>query len=293
MKEIFFNHIKVQKRYSKHTLLAYQNDINGLEKFLETEFETTLLKATFDMMRSWVVDMVDKKLSKNSIHRKISSAKSFYKYLIKEGVLSKSPLQGLMLPKKDRDLPVFLTEKQTHQLEDDIVFPNTFTGCRDHLIMELFYQTGIRLSELVQLKTQDVNVEQGVIKVLGKRNKERIIPIHEALVVLIEAYMNEREKINVEEDASTLFLITEKGKGVYAKLVYRVVNKYIQKVSTAKKKSPHVLRHTFATHMLNNGADINAIKELLGHASLSSTQVYTHNTIEKIINIHKQAHPRA
>ncbi len=236
--------------------------------------------------------MMNKKLSKNSIHRKISSAKSFYKFLLKEGYISINPVQGLILPKKERNLPVFLTEKQINHFVDDISFPKNFNGYRDHLMIEMFYQTGIRLSELVNLETKNVDLIQDTIKVIGKRNKERIIPIQNGLKTLINIYVN--EKANLKSIASPkYFFVTEKGSAIYSKLVYRVVNKYIQQVSTAKKKSPHVLRHTFATHMLNNGADINAIKELLGHASLSATQIYTHNTIEKMINIHKKAHPRA
>lgn len=292
MKERFLNYIKTQRRYSEHTLTAYQHDLDQLENFLLRDFDSTLLQATNDMLRSWIVALLEERYSRASIQRKASSAKSFYNYLVDQGLMEKSPAALLRLPKKSQKLPEFLVEKQITGLLDDIPFPETFEGVRDKLILELFYQTGIRLSELVYLTTDNIDQYNQTIKVRGKRNKDRIIPVHHTLISGIEKYLQVRKDVLKDNFSSYLF-VTKKGEAIYPKLIYRVVNHYLHLVSTASKKSPHVLRHTFATHMLNNGADINAVKELLGHASLSATQVYTHNTIDKLKSIYKQAHPRA
>lgn len=291
MKNSFFNYIEYQKRYSAHTLTSYKNDLNQLEKYLDENYEETLDEVTYPMIRSWVVSLIEQGYSTTSIHRKISCIKAFYNYLQKSEYISGNPARNVQLPKNPKKLPVFLTEGQTHHLLDEISFPDNFEGIRDQAILELLYSTGVRVSELVNLDEDDVDFSSGTIKVTGKRKKQRIIPVSERLLRIIKKYQQEKS-IQFENTLTHLFVNTN-GKRVYVKLVYRIVNKYLKQVSTAEKRSPHVLRHTFATHMLNNGADINAIKELLGHASLSATQVYTHNTIDRIKSIYKHAHPRA
>ncbi len=291
MKNRFFSYIEYQKRYSAHTLTSYKNDLDQLEKYLDENYEETLDEVTYPMIRSWVVSLIEQDYSTTSIHRKISCIKAFYNYLQKSEYISRNPARNVQLPKNPKKLPVFLTESQTHHLLDEISFPDNFEGIRDQAILELLYSTGVRVSELVNLDEDDVDFSSGTIKVTGKRKKQRIIPVSERLLRIIKKYQQEKS-IQFENTLTYLF-VNNNGKRVYAKLVYRIVNKYLKQVSTAEKKSPHVLRHTFATHMLNNGADINAIKELLGHASLSATQVYTHNTIDRIKSIYKHAHPRA
>lgn len=292
MKEAFLHYIKTQRKYSLHTLKAYELDLTTLENFLKTDFDSALTDASIDMIRSWVVALLDEGYSRVTIHRKVSSVKSFYNYLVSVGTFAHNPAALVKIPGKGKKLPVFLSERQTVMLTEATEFSDDFAGCRDRLIIEMFYQTGIRRAELVALDEAQIDFYDQTIKVTGKRNKQRVIPVQIKLVRLIRDYLKLRNQV-VKDNTNTYLFVTSKGNPVYPKLVYRVVNKYLQYVSTASKKSPHVLRHTFATHMLNNGADINAVKELLGHASLSATQVYTHNTIDKIKSIYKQAHPRA
>lgn len=292
MKEAFLNHIKTQRRYSLHTINAYRNDLNQLEAFLHADFESVFLEANTDMIRSWVVNLFDSGVSKTTIHRKVSSIKSFYHFLIREDQIKVNPVLLVHLPRKEKKLPVFLVERQTDFLIDEVVFSSDFKGLRDKLILKLLYYTGMRRAELISLTDSSFSVESKYVKVMGKRRKERIIPLSDEVIDDVNAYVCVRDEFfNGEiEDA---FFVTEKGGIVYPNLIYRIVKAYLSQVSTASKKSPHVLRHTFATQMLNNGADINAVKELLGHASLAATQVYTHNTIDKIKSIYKSAHPRA
>lgn len=288
---IFCDYLEHQKRYSKHTITAYKKDLTQFQNFINTEYETLLfdeVKASF--IRSWIVSLIEDEVSPRTINRKISSLKSFYKYLLKNSVVSNNPLLKVVSPKTSKRLPVFIKESEIENLFTNINFNNDYEGVRDKLILEIFYATGARLSELIELKTSSINYHNNTIKVLGKRNKERVIPIANNIIYLLKNYLKEREKLASKEPY--LFL-TKVGKKLYPKLVYGIVNSYLSQITTASKKSPHVLRHTFATHMLNNGADLNTIKELLGHANLSATQVYTHNTIEKLKNIHKQAHPKA
>lgn len=287
----FCDFITHQKRYSHHTVNAYKKDLEQFQLYIDTEYETTLfneVKSSF--IRSWIVSLIESENSARTINRKISSLKSFYKYLLKNKLVETNPLLKIVTPKTSKRLPVFVGEQEINELLENIKFENNFEGVRDKLILELFYATGSRLSELIELKISSVDFSNNAIKVLGKRNKERIIPIGKNITNLIKNYLIEREKLVSEE---TFLFLTKIGKKLYPKLVYGIVNSYLSKVTTINKKSPHVLRHTFATHMLNNGADLNSIKELLGHANLSATQVYTHNTIEKLKNIHKQAHPKA
>lgn len=291
MKNDFFNYIEYQKRYSAHTLTSYRIDLGQFEEYLAKSYEEDLSTATYPMIRSWVVKLIEDGYLTTSIHRKISCVKAFYNFLHKQKILFGNPARNIQLPKNPKKLPVFLTETQTVRLLDDITFPDDFEGKRDKAILELLYSTGIRVSELVTIDEKDIDFSSRAIKVTGKRKKQRIIPVPDYLLRIIKNYKQQKEQLG--ENTLPQLFVTKKGKKIYSKLIYRIVNKYLKQVSTSEKKSPHVLRHTFATHMLNNGADINAIKELLGHASLSATQVYTHNTVERIKSIYKHAHPRA
>ncbi len=287
----FCDYLLHQKRYSPHTITAYKKDLTQFNQFLLSDFDITDIKTVNSpIIRSWIVHLIENEISARTINRKISTLKSFYKYLLKNKEIETNPLSKVVTPKTSKRLPVFVGETDMHNLFSAVKFENDFEGVRDKLILELFYSSGIRLSELVNLRINSINFNNATIKVIGKRNKERIIPFGDKVKNTITEYLKERE--NLSSMTSTLFL-TKKGEIIYPKLVYRIVNHYLGTVTTASKKSPHVLRHTFATHMLNNGADLNAIKEILGHANLSATQVYTHNTIEKLKNIHKQAHPKA
>ncbi len=292
MKKTFLNHIKSQKNYAQHTLTAYQKDLDFLEGYLKNTFEAELEDANSDMLRSWLVDMAEGRYSRSTIQRKVSAAKSFYNFLNHRGIIESNPAKLIKVPGKEKKLPVFLTERQTELLTSDQQFPDDFIGLRDRLIVEVLYQTGMRRAELVGLKNHHVDLSGASVKITGKGNKQRIIPLNKNLLSLVNKYTSLKNDV-CSQNTTDSFFVTRKGEAIYSKLVYRVVNHYLQQVSTATKKSPHVLRHTFATHMLNNGADINAVKEILGHSSLAATQVYTHNTIDKIKSIYKQAHPRA
>ncbi len=287
----FCDYIQHQKRYSHHTVVAYKNDLEQFVQYAHLAFAVNeWSEINTSIIRSWIVALIEEGNTSTTINRKISSLKSFYKYMMKNGLVATNPLLKVVVPKTSKRLPVFVNENEINQLFSNIEFEDTFEGQRDKLIMELFYLTGIRLTELINLKISDVNTYNLTIKVLGKRNKERVIPITSEFIKLFQSYLVYRDEIPA--DSNYVFL-TERGKKIYEKLVYRIVNNYLSLVTTADKKSPHVIRHTFATHMLNRGAELNTIKEILGHASLSATQVYTHNTIEKLKTIYKQAHPRA
>ena len=284
----FIHYLKVEKRYSENTLLAYQKDITQFSSFIEQHYGLLFSFVKHIHIRSYIVELMNSNISNRSVCRKISSIKSLYKFLKKNDIISQSPLANVQLPKVSKRLPSFVKQKEILLLGDRSFFPDDFFGFRDYLMIRLFYQTGMRLSELTNLKDSDINSDS--IKVLGKRNKERLIPISLEFSKLIEQYKmfknNEFEKVN------QYLIVSDSGNKVYEKFVYRKVNYYIGIVSSIDKKSPHILRHTFATHMLNNGADLNTIKEILGHENLSATQVYTHNSFEKLKNIHQQAHPR-
>ena len=284
----FIHYLKVEKRYSENTLSAYQKDITQFSSFIEQNYELLFSFVKHIHIRSYIVELMNSNISNRSVCRKISSIKSLYKFLKKNDIVSQSPLANVQLPKVSKRLPSFVKQKEILLLGDRSFFSDDFFGFRDYLMIRLFYQTGMRLSELTNLKDSDINSDS--INVLGKRNKERLIPISLEFSKLIEQYKmfknNEFEKVN------EYLIVSDSGNKVYEKFVYRKVNYYIGIVSSIDKKSPHILRHTFATHMLNNGADLNAIKEILGHENLSATQVYTHNSFEKLKNIHEQAHPR-
>ena len=284
----FLEYLKIEKRYSSHTVLSYETDLNQFDDYLINSYESVLFKdVNLTHLRSYMVALLELQLAKSSVARKISSIKSFYKFLKKEQVIQSSPIQLLETPKIDKRLPAFLKEDEMINLFDEIKFEDSFGGLRDKLLLALFYQTGIRLSELIGLKNQDIRNQE--IKVLGKRNKERIIPISDTIAQLIKKYLDLKTQSLFKSNS---FFVSDQGNKLYDKFVYRKVNYYLSMVSSKQKKSPHVLRHTFATHMLNNGANLNAIKEILGHENLSATQVYTHNTFQKLKSIHKQSHPR-
>ena len=284
----FIEYISKQKRYSYHTVLGYKTDLLDFSDYCHKYFKISIQQVSHREVRSWFSQLMDDGFKPRTIHRKSSSLKSFFKYLIIQGAVLQSPMDLVPLPKLGKQLPKFVEEKSLDVLLNEIDFPQSFEGKRDKLIIDLFYQTGIRKAELISLTIDDVNFHLKQIKVLGKRNKDRIIPISCSLSETIKEYLTYR-KPSLESN----LLITIKGKALYPKLVYNIVNENLSKVTTLSKKSPHVLRHSFATHMLNNGAELNSIKELLGHVNLAATQIYTHNSLEKIKSIYKQAHPRA
>lgn len=287
-KDGFLEFIQYEKRASKHTLVAYSNDIKQFVTYLSTTYEITkIAEVNHTIIRSWIVSLMEQKISPRSVNRKITTLKTFYKFLLRQSIVTENPMLKILSPKTSKRLPVFIEKEKMDTLLDDTVFGDDFEGQRNKLIIELFYATGIRLSELINLKQSNVDLYLCQIKVLGKRNKERIVPFNTILKDQIQQYIIAKANLNDE-----FLFINKNGKQLYEKFVYRIVNTYLSQITTVNKKSPHVLRHTFATHMLNNGADLNAIKELLGHANLSATQVYTHNTVEKLKNIHKQAHPK-
>lgn len=288
----FLEYLKLEKNYSKHTILNYQLDLEEFQKFHEIESgNSDISKASKTIIRSYLMKLSEESLSQRSINRKISSIKSFYKYLLKTNQIEVSPAYGVKTLKQYNKVQLAFSEEELHKLfSSDTIFSQDFKGFRDRLVIDLFYQTGIRRSELINLKVKDINFEEKYIKVLGKRNKERIIPVSDQLLDSLSNYLEAREAL-FPCCAEHLF-VTEKGKPFYDKLVYNIVNYYLSHVSTKHKKSPHILRHSFATHLLNRGAELNAVKELLGHSSLSATQVYTHGSIEQLKNVFNQAHPR-
>ncbi len=289
--ELFINYLKYEKRYSSHTVVAYNNDLDQFVQFCTIVVgEFNVIKVDSKLVRNWIVHLMEQELSPRSVNRKITTLKSFYKFLMKEQIVENNPAINLPLPKIRKKLPNFVEENNLHHLLDDGFFSNDFIGVRDKLIINLLYGTGIRLSELLNLKDSDINVKECLIRVLGKRKKERVIPYPKSINNLLELYVNIRNS-QIEIKTKQL-LVTEKGNPVYEKLIYRVVKNNLSKVTSLEKKSPHVLRHTYATHLLNKGADLNAVKELLGHSNLAATQVYTHTTFEKLRDSYKQAHPR-
>lgn len=289
----FTQYIQFEKRYSPHTVKAYSKDLEQFAAYLQGIFEINdLTEANHVMIRSWIVSMIEQDLSARSVNRKISTLKTYYRFMLREKLITENPMLRVTAPRPSQKLPVFVEQDKMMLLLDEIEFGEGFAALRDRLVIEMLYGTGMRLSELISLKDADIDLQHCSLKVTGKRNKQRIIPFSNKLRDLINAYITEKNRENMPGQSPFLFL-TNKGQQLYPKFVYRVVNTYLNKVTTISKKSPHILRHTFATHMLNNGADLNAIKEILGHASLSATQVYTHNTIEKLKSIYNQAHPKA
>lgn len=290
----FADYLKYQKRYSQHTLRSYTDDLAQLGEYLGKEFEmkdAQIAELTPIIIRSWLASLKDGNLASRSINRKISTLKSFFKYHIRTGALMQTPMTQVSSPKVAKRMPTFVKQEETATLLKDVEFPDDWKGKTDRLLIELLYNAGLRSAEVISLKEQQVDVSKRVIKVLGKGNKERIIPISPKLTGEIQHYISEKKKREGEQ--AQQLLCTEGGKSLYAGYVYKAVKHYLNEVTTIQKKSPHVLRHTFATHLLNNGADLNSVKELLGHSSLAATQVYTHHTIEKLKDVYKKAHPKA
>lgn len=286
----FLRYLETEKRYSVHTRTAYGKDLDEAFQFFAKEFECTEPQALKNaMLRTWVMSLSDAGRDPKTIHRKVSSLRSYYRYLISHQIIEANPLSDITLPKLRKKLPNFVEEDRMEILLDKVSFGDDFAGVRNKAMVELFYGTGMRLSELVGMHTYDIDTLRKTVKVLGKRNKERLIPVPMETMNTLMRYLQHRSEIAANDQA---LFITEKGARVYPKLVYNVVHAYLGAVTTQQKKSPHVLRHSYATHLLNNGADINAIKELLGHASLAATQVYTHNSPEKLKKIHAKTHPR-
>lgn len=289
----FINYLKFQKRYSQHTIISYQHDLTAFFDFLELQYGKTELsdiKPTF--ARSWLAQLKQQGMESRTITRKISTLKTFFKYQLKQQTISISPMATVQSPKTSKRLPRFVEKEDMSTLLKDVDFPDTWEGRTEWLLIQLFYNTGIRQAELLGLKEMQVDKFNNSIKVLGKGSKERIIPVSKDFMMLLQEYMTAKRK-NFENFDKDVLLVNGKGKKLNQRYVYNVVNKYLSMVTTIDKKSPHVLRHSFATHLMNNGADLNAVKELLGHSSLAATQVYTHNTIEKLKDIHKKAHPKA
>lgn len=290
--DAFISYLAKEKNYSPHTLKAYRKDLQDCSSFLESlENEISLEEINYNDIRNWIVSLVEGGLSNRSVNRKITSLKTYYKFLLKIGTIQTNPLARHKALKTSKKIEIPFSQAEMSTLFNEFPFTDDFEGIRDRLIIELFYATGIRRSELINLRLSDLDLSNGHIKVLGKRNKERIIPLLASTRGLFEAYLTEREQVENSAGSEYLF-ITPKGKKVYETLVYRIINGYFSKVSSKVKKSPHILRHTFATHMLNQGADLNSVKELLGHSSLASTQVYTHNSIAELKKVHSRAHPR-
>ncbi len=289
--EDFILYLQAEKRYSDHTLRAYKTDLNQFHAFCQ-EHDHEGMDLHFKTIRSWVVTLMDAGYTPRSVHRKLSSLHSYCRYLMRIGQLDSNPLDKVLKPKLNKRVPSFVNEGQMDRLLDDYDFGNNFAGIRNRLILDLLYQTGIRRSELIGLTNASLDLDGKTLKVKGKRKKERIIPLADELIARITEYLQVRDEIIPPDQEARLF-VTRKGKPLYDKLVYRVVTRYLSMVTTLERRSPHILRHTFATHMLNHGADLNTIKELLGHANLSATQVYTHNTFKKLKSIYNQAHPRA
>ena len=289
----FLKHLQYEKRASPNTVLAYQNDLNQFHQFLQTKsVNAEVASADYGMVRSWIVQLVESGMQAPSVNRKIACLRSFYKFLLRQEEITKDPMIKIKVLKSKKKLPGFVKEGDMVNLLDNQIFPETFEGCRDKLILELFYGTGIRLSELIFLQEKSIDLLNRTIKVLGKRNKERVIPFTSSLVFLIEKYRILRSRdVHMKDHGN--FFVTSTGESCYPMMIYRTVKDHLTRYTTLEKRSPHVLRHTYATHLLNKGAELNAVKDLLGHTSLAATQVYTHNSMEKLKKVFEQAHPKA
>lgn len=288
----FIEYLKFEKRYSPHTITAYQKDLEQFFGYLSEKYpDITVSDITPPQIKSWLASLMAKRMDAKSVKRKISTLKAWFRFLMRTGVLPGTPMTHITAPKTGKKLPVFVADKDTSTLFDHVEFPDDWKGKTDRLILELFYHTGIRLSELVELKERGVDIHQKALKVMGKGGKERVIPIGLALAKHIGDYITAKDVL--PDYNREVLLVRTNGKKLYPRYVYLAVKHYLSLVTTLEKKSPHVLRHTFATHLTNQGADLNAVKELLGHSSLAATQIYTHNSIEKLKDIHKKAHPKA
>jgi len=289
----FLSYLQFEKRYSQHTIISYQNDLTSFFDFLAVQYgELPITDISHIYVRSWLASLKDEGMAAKSINRKISTLRAYFKYALKTGQVVISPMAKIIAPKAEKRLPQFVADKDMATLLNHVEFGTDWNGQTEKLLIQLFYHTGMRLSEVIDLKESGINFSSSTLKVLGKGSKERIIPISKELLQQIQTYKQAKREMRGFEGMSEL-LVTEKGAPLAPRKVYTIVKKYLSLVTTIEKRSPHVLRHTFATHLTNNGADLNAVKELLGHSSLAATQVYTHNTIEKLKNVYKKAHPKA
>ncbi len=290
----FLSYIRYEKRLSHHTLTAYGHDLEQFGQFMTEQFSGTPPQAAdFRQIRAWIVSLVEAGLDKTSINRKIATLRSFYGFLLRRKHIDADPTLKIQALKTSRKIPVFVEEKPMATLLDEVEFADDFTGLRDKLVLELLYGTGIRLSELIGLKTTDVNLYERTITVLGKRNKHRIVPLTATLYELVQVYLTQKATTHPGPEAALYLIVSDKGVAAYPVLIQRIVKRYLSLVTTLEKRSPHVLRHSFATHLLNQGADLNAIKDLLGHSSLAATQIYTHSSLEQLKKTYDQAHPKA
>ena len=289
----FLRHLQYEKRLSPNTVLAYENDLQQFSQFIQNSFShSDLSTADHSLIRSWIIKLVEEGIGPSSVNRKIACLRTFYKFLLRQEAIAKNPMSKINVLKTKKKLPGFVKEADMVNLLDNQLFPETFDGQRDRLILEMFYGTGIRLSELLHLKEKDIDLVNRTIKVLGKRNKERVIPFSTSLVSLIKDYLTIRNRDEEIKHNGNLF-VRSNGEPCYPMLIYKTVRKYLDRFPTVDKRSPHVLRHTYATHLLDKGAELNAVKDLLGHTSLAATQVYTHNSMEKLKKVFEQAHPKA
>ncbi|MDD2385259.1 MAG: tyrosine-type recombinase/integrase [Bacteroidales bacterium] len=295
--EIFIKYLKYEKRYSIHTIKSYETDLNQFRSFVYEHCSCSekddVACLNYQNIRLWIVELSLNNISARTINRKLSCLKSFLKYLRKQNIIDDDPMAKIISPKNKKRLPEFVQENQMNKLEASDVYTDDFSGVRDRFIIEMFYNTGMRLSELINIKHVDISFSDLTVKILGKRNKERVCPLNSYTINIYKNYIDKKSERGFGVSKENWLFVTDKGNKMYSKFVYLKVVHYLSKVTVIDKKSPHVLRHTFATHMLNHGADLNAIKELLGHANLAATQVYTHNTFGKIKDVYKQAHPRA
>lgn len=294
MLESFVNYLEFEKRASVHTVLAYKKDLDQFSEFAATAFETSdISTANHTELRAWIIDLVETGLSPTSVNRKIATLRSYYKFLMRSGIISKDPTYKIKALKTPKRLPEFIQEAAIDKILDELVYEQGFDGQRDRMVMEFLYLTGVRLSELISLQWKDINLNEGVVKVLGKRKKQRIIPLTNSLkknIILYKKVFRETFSIVQESD---YFIVSNSKEQAYPMKIYRIVKHYLDLFAQTSKRSPHLLRHTFATHLLNKGADLNAVKDLLGHANLAATQVYTHNSMEKLKAVFEQAHPKA
>jgi len=288
----FIDYLLLEKKYSKHTITAYKRDLENFQEFNKKDFDEDYInKVHYSQIRNWIINLVDSGVTNRTVNRKISSLNSYFKFLLKVEEIEVNPLAKHKALKTSKKVQIPFSESEVSTVLQDFNFDDTFEGVRDKLIIELFYSTGIRRIELVQLKLGDVDISNKAIKVLGKRNKERILPLLDSVLQTIQLYITKRQGLKMINNRDILFL-TKKGDKIYETLVYRIINEYFSIASSKVKKSPHILRHSFATHLLNQGANLNAVKELLGHSSLAATQVYTHNSISELKKVYAKSHPR-
>lgn len=291
--QAFIDYLSLEKNYSRHTISAYRNDILAFSEFCSEEYKVSHIDTVdYSLIRSWVVNLVDHQISNRSVNRKVASLKAYYKFLQRIGAIDSNPLAKHVALKTSKKIEVPFSEEEMERVMSQIPFGIDFEGTRNKLIIELLYTTGMRRAEMIDLKIEHVDLQHKTIKVLGKRNKERIIPLLPTTIDFFRSYLEQREALDVIFDKAFVFL-SKSGNKIYGTLVYRIINGYLSKVSSKLKRSPHILRHTFATHLLNKGADLNSVKELLGHSSLASTQVYTHNSIAELKKVHSLNHPRS